>query len=230
MRKILKCVLALALLSMVFTSTVLAEGSITAGNVSAVDKDGNKVSISAISDANFASVAEGNRGVVKAAVEDVNSKSTSVVSVSSLKNETKTRLGVTSGSITPFLDIQGTANVPVTVTLNAAVLQNAKKVSVVHMKSNGEFEVKPVDSFATETVTFTLSSFSPIAFLIEYNETTQAETPVYIPSKPAKKNPVVNTAAGEVNHTNYMAYAAVASVVAVGAIVVASKKLGKNVK
>ena len=117
-----------------------------------------------------------------------------------------------------------------TVTLNAAVLQNAKKVSVVHMKSNGEFEVKPVDSFATETVTFTLSSFSPIAFLIEYNETTQAETPVYIPSKPAKKNPVVNTAAGEVNHTNYMAYAAVASVVAVGAIVVASKKLGKNVK
>lgn len=230
MRKILKCVLALALLSMVFTSTVLAEGSITAGNVTAKDKNGNTVTVAAITDSNFSGVDASIQGVVKDAIKNVNDKSTSVVSVSSLKEETKTRLGVSTGSITPFLDIQGTANVPVTVTLNQAVLQNASKVSVVHMKSNGDFEVKAADSFTGTDVTFTLDSYSPIAFVIEYATTAEAETPVFIPSKPAKKNPVVNTAAGEVNHTNYMAYAAVASVVTVGAIIVVSKKLGKNVK
>ena len=47
MRKILKCILAFALLSMVFTSTVLAEGSISAGDVqgSVTDKDGKAVEL-----------------------------------------------------------------------------------------------------------------------------------------------------------------------------------------
>lgn len=225
MRKILKCVLALALLSMVFTSTVLAEGSIKAGVDEVKTENGTALTIK-----NVDTSTPGFTHESKSVIDEIYSKNSNVVSVSSLSDNTKELLGVSSGSITPFIDITGgTDGSKVKVKLDDALMQNAKSAKAVHMKSDGKFEVIPA-TIENGYVVFTAPSFSPYAFVIEYASTTEAETPVYIPSKPAKKNPVVNTAAGEVNHTNYMAYAAVASVVAVGAIVVASKKLGKNVK
>lgn len=223
MKKILKCVLAFALLSMVFTSTAFAEGSVTDD----VKTSGDATAVKNIDSANYTGV---NADLVKG----VNGKATKAgVKTSDLSDAVKTAL-TNAGAVlnentvmTPFYNIEGPANGGTfSVNLGASLLGSAKGVSAVHVKGDGSVEVIGASSFdkAAGTATFTVSSFSPFAFIVD------VEPYVYVPSKPAKKDPVVNTAAGEVNHTNYMAYAAVASVFAVGAIVIASKKLAKNAK
>lgn len=233
MRKILKCVLALALLSMVFTSTVLAEGSITAGNMNPSSETSGVTLTSGTVGSAPTSKTEVNTAISK--VQD--KAGTTGVKVSSLDSTTKSNLGLTGLSdnavITPFVEITTTDTIPsggvkVKAKLNSSILSGAKTIKALHVKNDGSIEKLDATKSGDDSVVFTTTSFSPFAFVIEYE--VEAEAPVFIPSKPAKKNPVVNTAAGEVNHTNYMAYAAVASVLAVGAIVVASKKLGKNVK
>ena len=221
MKKILKCVLAFALLSMVFTSTVLAEGSVTSG----VTVDGANIS-------DIKDYTGDNKDLVNGVNSKVSSsdKATSLGLPESVTSALKDA-GITvddNTAMTKFYNIEGTPNTPFTVNLGASLLGSATKVAAVHVKGN-DVEVVLATSFdkTAGTATFKVDSFSPFAFVIQ-NEPTW----VYVPSKPAGsgKNPVVNTAAGEVNHTNYMAYAAVASVVAVGAIILASKKLAKNAK
>lgn len=223
MKKILKCVLAFALLSMVFTSTAFAEGSVTDD----ITVGGVATSVADIDGTTY----EGNQ---KDLVKGVNGKATIAgVKVTDLAEETKVALAnagvvITENTVmTPFYEISGSGAGSFSVNLGASLLGSAKGVSAVHVKGDGSVEVIGASSFdkTAGTATFTVSSFSPFAFVIEVEPAY-----VYVPSKPAKKDPVVNTAAGEVNHTNYMAYAAVASVLAVGAIVIASKKLAKNAK
>ena len=230
MRKILKCILAFALLSMVFTSTVLAEGSITVDNMSPSSETSGVTLTSKGVDSNPTTKPEVNDAIAAVQTET----GTSGAKISDLASSTKSNLGLTGFSsnavITPFIDITPssipTGGVKIKVKLNSAILDNAKTIKAIHVNNDGTVDKLDAEKSGTDSVVFTATSFSPFAFVIEYNVSTGSVSG----STSTTKTPVVNTAAGEVNHTNYMAYAAVASVVAVGAIVIASKKLGKNVK
>lgn len=234
MKKILKCVLAFALLSMVFTSTVLAEGSITADNLGPIPDDSSIVLTTNKVDSISTPVAKVNN-----AFDDVQEETKGFkTKLSALDAATRTNLKIadfsTEAVITPFIDITLTSGtIPaggarLTVKLNSSILNDAKLIRAIHITSTGDVEVLDAVKSGTDSVVFTTNSFSPFAFLIEYN--THGGSGSSSSSTSTGKTPVVNTAAGEVNHTNYMAYATVASVLAVGAIIIASKKLAKNAK
>ena len=111
-----------------------------------------------------------------------------------------------SSYVTPFFDLSlRDANwqkvekkATFTLTLSKDVTKGLKSVYVLHMKADGSFECVPA-TLKGNDITFTLNSQSPVAYVLNYGTTS---------------TPVVNTAANEVSH-NYMAYAVVASAIAV---------------
>lgn len=245
MRKILKCILAFALLSMVFTSTVLAEGSISAGDVqgSVTDKDGNAVELTVkeldLDNVTFSkdtTAAQANKAMtfLTGVNEAADNK---VAKVGDLDDTTKALIKEVVGTVsddstvTPFMDFDATAAGKVSVTINASLLSDATAVDAIYMKDNGTFEKKSAAFTKEGKVEFELSSFSPVAFVIHRGGSGAAAGGSGSSSSSSNNTattPVVNTAAGDVNHTNYMTYAVVASVVAVGAIIIAGKKFSNK--
>ena len=223
MRKILKCVLALALLCSAFTTGIFAEGSkeasITGEVVDAVASDGTE--ITAVID--YVSVEGWTYGLTGPALDTARAVLLAPINGSvkvsdmpaAARNVIEAVVGKSSSSyVTPFFDLslrdvnwnKVQKRATITIALSKDITKGLKSVYVLHMLPDGSFECVPT-TLKGNVITFTLNCQSPVAYVLNYGSST----------------PVVNTAANEVSH-NYMGYATLVSVAAVALVLAVSKK------